>query len=315
VPDHPFGEGLRLARKSAAPRAPKARAAGSARRRADRDRVLVIDIGGSKVKFLCTGRTKPRSFPSGAQLTPLMLVAEVQKASRGWKFGCVSIGYPGLVGAAGPQSEPLPLGPGWVGFDFATAFGKPVRIVNDAVMQALGSYEGGRMLFIGLGTGVGSTLIIDEVVVPLELGALPATRKRALAEVLGDDGRRRIGNRRWRREVSRTAGQLATAFNVDYVVLGGGNAKRLRAVPANTRLGNNLAAFRGGFRIWSGTDVPTQAGQPAYQGRSHFTILGTDPREAPKITHLLNGSRRPRRGTSTDRDRGSRTTGTSVTGV
>jgi polyphosphate glucokinase len=304
-----------LARKSASARAPKARAAGSAPRQADRDRILVVDIGGSKVKLLCTGRTKPRSFSSGSHLTPAVLVEEVQKASRGWKFDCVSIGYPGLVGAAGPQSEPLPLGPGWVGFDFATAFGKPVRIVNDAVMQALGSYEGGRMLFIGLGTGLGSTLIIDEVVVPLELGVLPASRKRALAELLGDDGRRRIGNRRWRREVSRVVGQLSTAFNVEYVVLGGGNAKRLRAVPANARLGNNLGAFRGGLRIWSGTDVRTQPGEPACEGWHQFTILGTDRREAPTITNRRAVSHRPRRGTSTDKDRGSRTTGKSVTGA
>jgi polyphosphate glucokinase len=235
-------------------------------------RILAVDVGGSNVKFLCSGRTKPCSFPSGPDLKPAAMVDRLSKATRNWQVDCVSIGYPGLVGAAGPRSEPLNLGSGWVGFDFATALGKPVRIVNDAVMQALGSYEGGRMLFLGLGTGLGSTLIIDDVVVPLELGALRGSRKRLLGEILGDEGRRRIGKRRWRRKVSRAVEQLGAAFNVDYIVLGGGNARRLRDVPAIARIGNNLAAFRGGFRVWSGSDADTVK-RKAERSRRQLTIF------------------------------------------
>jgi polyphosphate glucokinase len=225
--------------------------------------VLVVDIGGSNVKLLRTGTSKPRRFASGPSLTPSDFIKGLMKVSDDWNYDRVSIGYPGKVGAEGPQSESLSLAPGWVGFDFAAALGKPVRIINDAAMQALGSYDGGRMLFLGLGTGLGSTLIVNDAVIPLELGELCATHKRTLGEVLGDAGRKRLGNRRWRKELIRNVRRLGAAFNVEYVVLGGGNAKRLRELPAHVRIGNNLAAFRGGIRLWSCAEIRTQNGHAA----------------------------------------------------
>jgi predicted NBD/HSP70 family sugar kinase len=236
--------------------------------------VLVVDIGGSSVKLLRSGASKPRQFTSGSTMTPSDFVQELKKVCQGWNFDRVSIGYPGKVGAEGPQSEPLSLGPGWVGFDFATALGKPVRIFNDAAMQALGSYDGGRMLFLGLGTGLGSMLILKDVVIPLELGELCGTRKRKIGEVLGDAGRKRLGNRRWRKELIRLVSRLGAAFNVDYVVLGGGNAKRIRELPAHVRIGNNVAAFRGGVRLWSCEEIDTHNGHTARtEVKRQITIL------------------------------------------
>ena len=237
------------------------------------DGVLVVDIGGSNVKLLRTGTTKPRRFASGPTLTPSDFVKELTKMCEDWHYDRVSIGYPGKVGSEGPQSEPLSLGPGWVGFDFAAAFGKPVRIINDAAMQALGSYDGGRMLFLGLGTGLGSTMILNDAVIPLELGELYATRKRKLADVLGEAGRKRLGNRRWRKELIRNVSRLAAAFHVEYVVLGGGNAKRVRELPAHVRLGNNMAAFRGGVRLWSCDEIRTHHGHAPTDERRQVTIL------------------------------------------
>ena len=236
--------------------------------------VLVVDIGGSNVKILRTGTTKPRRFASGPTLTPSDFVKELTKMCDDWNYDRVSIGYPGKVGSEGPQSEPLSLGPGWVGFDFAAALDKPVRIINDAAMQALGSYDGGRMLFLGLGTGLGSAMILNDAVIPLELGELNATRKRKLCEVLGDAGRKRLGNRRWRKELIRNVSRLGAAFNVEYVVLGGGNAKRVRELPAHVRLGNNMAAFRGGVRLWSCDEIRTHNGQGApTDERRQVTVL------------------------------------------
>ena len=219
--------------------------------------VLVIDIGGSKVKMLATGHAHPRKLSSGPEFTPQRMVKAVLDACNKWSFEAVSIGYPGLAGARGPLSEPANLGPGWVGFNFAAAFDRPVRIINDAAMQALGSYEGGRMVFLGLGTGLGSALIAQNVIIPLELGALPSRNGVPLGEVLGRKGLKRIGKRAWRKELARAIEQFIVAFNADYVVLGGGNASVLEKVPPGTRIGNNLAAFRGGFRLWHLPDVPT----------------------------------------------------------
>ena len=219
--------------------------------------ILVIDIGGSKVKMLATGHAEPRRIASGERLTPQRMVKTVLSACKDWDFAAVSIGYPGLAGAQGPRSEPGNLGPGWVGFNFAAAFDRPVRIINDAAMQALGSYEGGRMLFLGLGTGVGSALIAQNVILPLELGELPARGGEALGIVLGRNGLKRRGKRAWRRELARTIERFTAAFTVDYVVLGGGNARLVQRLPSGTRIGNNLAAFRGGFRLWHLPDVPT----------------------------------------------------------
>jgi polyphosphate glucokinase len=228
-------------------------------------RVLVVDIGGSKVKVLGTGQDEPRKTPSGRDLTPDRLVEAVRELASDWDYEAVSIGFPGLAGRQGPRSEPPGLGPGWVGFDFAAAFGKPVKVINGAAMQALGSYEGGRMLFLGLGTGLGSALIAGEVIVPLELGRLPHRSGDPLGEVLGRRGLERMGKGRWRRAVAEAADALAAAFAADDVVLGGGNAKRLKDLPSGARLGRNRATFRGGFRLWGleGPDLPDDGAPPA----------------------------------------------------
>lgn len=213
-------------------------------------RILAIDIGGTSVKVLASGEHEPLKVPSGKTMTPGRLVESVLEVTGKWKFDAISIGYPGLVGPDGPHSEPGNLGPGWVGFDFAAAFDKPVKIINDAAMQALGSYAGGRMLFLGLGTGLGSTLITENVIVPLELGQLPYAENHRLGTLVGRRGLKRIGKRCWRKIVAEAVDAFARAFVVDYVVLGGGNAKLLKDLPSGARLGHNLTAFRGGFRLW-----------------------------------------------------------------
>jgi predicted NBD/HSP70 family sugar kinase len=222
--------------------------------------ILVIDIGGSHVKILATGETEPRSCRSGKRFTPTQMVAEVHALAEDWTYEAISIGYPGVAGPHGPRSEPGNLGPGWVGFNFAAAFDRPVRIINDAAMQALGNYDGGRMLFLGLGTGLGSALIADRVIVPLELGQLPYPGGPTLEQVLSQHGLRRLGKKGWRREVGAIVPLLMHAFLADYVVLGGGNAKYLKRLPSGTRLGHNQTAFRGGFRLWTLEDVQTLAG-------------------------------------------------------
>jgi polyphosphate glucokinase len=185
------------------------------------------------------------------------MVEIVREMADGWEFEALSLGYPGLVGPGGPRSEPGNLGPGWVGFDYAAAFDHPVKIINDAAMQALGSYEGGRMLFLGFGTGLGSALIAESVIVPLELGRLPYRRNRSLGEVVSRRGLKRIGKRAWKAVVAELASTLMAAFEVDYVVLGGGNAKLMKNdPPAGSRMGHNLTAFRGGFRLWGIEGVP-----------------------------------------------------------
>lgn len=212
--------------------------------------ILVIDIGGTNVKISATGQTEVRPTPSGRKLTAARMVERVLELAGDWDYDAVAIGYPGIVGPAGPAREPLNLGPGWVGFDFAAAFGKPVRIINDAAMQALGSYLGGRMLFLGLGTSLGSTLISGRSILPLELGHLPFRRSR-LEDWLSKRGRRKYGKRRWERAVYRAAEMLHQAFAVDYVMFGGGNAKKLRDVPHGCRVGGNRNAFVGGYRLWN----------------------------------------------------------------
>lgn len=217
--------------------------------------VLVVDIGGTNVKVLATGQTEPRKAPTGRGFTPAKLVETLRELTHDWQYEAITIGCPALVGPRGPRSEPGNLGPGWVGFDFAAALGKPVKMVNDAAMQALGSYEGGRMLFLGLGTGLGSALIAGHVVVPLELGRLRHDAKRTLGEALGRAGLERMGKRAWRQAVTQTVTALMGAFVADYVVVGGGNARRLKDLPPGVRRGHNLTAFRGGFRLWSVEDA------------------------------------------------------------
>jgi hypothetical protein len=221
-------------------------------------KILSIDIGGTKVKFLASGETEPRKIPSGPQMRPADMVEQIRKLSLDWRYTAVSIGYPGQVGSSGPRAEPGNLGSGWVGFDFAAAFGCPVRIVNDAAMQALGSYDGGRMLFLGLGTGLGSVLIVDHAVVPLELGELNYKEGRTFSGRLGRESLEKIGKKRWRERVLSMVPSLQRAFLADYVVVGGGNSKLLKEpLPPGVRLGHNLTAFRGGYRLWGIDDVPT----------------------------------------------------------
>ncbi|MBN9521023.1 ROK family protein [bacterium] len=212
--------------------------------------ILVVDVGGSQVKLHATGQPAPRRFESGRSLTPAALVEDVRRRTADWPHEAVSLGYPGAVGPDGPEAEPGNLGDGWVGFDFAEAFGRPVRVVNDAAMQALGAYTGGRMLFLGLGTGLGSALVTDRVVIPLELGTLPYGRRQTWADRLGRRGLKRYGEAAWLTTVTRVVEHVREAMKADYVVLGGGNAKRVRPLPPHTRRGGNEDAFAGGFRLW-----------------------------------------------------------------
>ena len=212
-------------------------------------RILVIDVGGTHIKFRVGGRGRIFRFPSGPRLGPERMTHKVVKRARGL-YDAVSIGYPGLVFHGRIAAEPHNLGKGWMGFDFAAAFGKPVRILNDAAMQAIGSYRGGRMLFLGLGTGLGATLIIDGAVEPTEIGHMPYLHGRTFEDYLGERGRRRLGTRKWRRAVADVIAHLEAALEADYVVIGGGNAVRVKKLPPRVRRGDNRNAFIGGLRIW-----------------------------------------------------------------
>jgi len=213
-------------------------------------RVLAIDVGGNHVKTRVSGQTETREFESGPTMTPGRMVARVRQLTRDLKYDVVSIGYPGVVVHGKIATEPFNLGKGWVGFDFRKAFGKPTLLMNDAAMQAVGSYEGGRMLFLGLGTGLGSALIVEGTVAPMELAHLPYKGGRSYEDFVGDRGRRRLGPKKWRRVVAEVVEQLSRALEADYVVIGGGNARKLKKLPKNARLGNNEFAFLGGFRMW-----------------------------------------------------------------
>ncbi len=214
-------------------------------------RVLAVDVGGTNVKFLVTGQRERRRFPSGRKLTPQAMVARVTALAKDWQYDVVSIGYPGPVEHNRPMSEPRNLGEGWLGFDFEAAFKRPVRIINDAAMQALGSYRRGTMLFLGFGTGLGSALVVEGVVVPMEIGKL-AYRKRTYEEYLGRRGLERLGKRKWRKHVANVVSRLVPILHLDDVVLGGGNAKKLKTTPDGCRAGDNAHAFVGGFRMWDG---------------------------------------------------------------
>ena len=212
-------------------------------------RVLVIDIGGTHVKLLASGQKTQRRFESGATMTPRKMVAGVKTLVGDWKYDVVSMGYPGVVVRDGPVAEPHNLARGWVGFDYAKAFGRPLRMINDAAMQALGSYQGGKMLFLGLGTGLGTTFVVDGVVEPMELSHLPY-RKATYEDYVGEAGRERMGKKKWRKHVGLVVELLRAALEPDDVVIGGGNVKKLDALPAGCRQGNNDNAFVGGFRLW-----------------------------------------------------------------
>jgi predicted NBD/HSP70 family sugar kinase len=215
-------------------------------------RILVIDVGGTHVKLLATGHQTPIKIDSDATMTASEMVRLVRKAVDGWTFTAVSIGYPGPAAHSRPLSNPKNLGGGWVGFDFRRAFGCPVRLINDAAMQALGSYRGGRMLFLGLGTGFGSALIVDGVLEPMELAHLPYKKGRTYEEYVGTSGLKRSGKKKWRRHVAEVIALLKQAVQADEVVVGGGNAKLLTKLPRGVRLGANANAFVGGYRLWDG---------------------------------------------------------------
>jgi len=231
-------------------------------------KVLVIDVGGTSVKILATGYDAPRKFPSGPKLTPEQMISRVVQAGSDWEYEAVSVGYPGPVLHGRPVLDPVNLGPGWVGFDFAGVFGRAVKVVNDAVMQALGSYESGRMLFLGLGTGLGSAMIVDGVIEPMELGHLPY-RKATFEDYVGIRGLERLGKKKWRRAVADVVARLRAALEPDSVVLGGGNVLRLKELPPGCRAGDNANAFVGGFRLWESADPPALAPPDAGQRRTN----------------------------------------------
>jgi polyphosphate glucokinase len=217
--------------------------------------VLIIDIGGSKIKLRKSDARSTLKFQSGKKITPDRMVRQVLALTTEWKYDVISIGFAGPVVHGRPARDPENLGKGWTDFDFEKAFRKPVKLINDAAMQALGCYKGGRMLFLGLGTGVGSTLILDEVIVPLELGELRYSRNQTLRDVLGKPGLKKAGRGRWEKAVHAAVKNLRAAFVSDYVVLGGGNAKKLRRLPAGARRGGNRFAFTGGVRLWQKTPI------------------------------------------------------------
>jgi polyphosphate glucokinase len=222
------------------------------RTRGDIVKILSIDVGGTHVKVLATGAREPRKAPSGPTMTARQMVSAAKELATGWRYDVVSIGYPGPVLHGRPVAEPKNLGRGWVGFDFGKAFSKPVRVVNDAAMQALGSYDGGRMLFLGLGTGLGSAMIVDGLLEPMEIAHLPYKKGKTYEDYVGLRGLERLGKKKWRNAVTVVVKQLASALEADYVVLGGGNAKLIETPPKGARLGDNANAFRGGFLLWKG---------------------------------------------------------------
>jgi polyphosphate glucokinase len=215
-------------------------------------KVLAVDVGGTTVKVLATGQAEPRVIPSGKEMSAARMIEAVREATKDWEYDSVTVGYPGPVARGGPALEPKNLGPGWVGHDFAAGFGKPTKVINDAAMQALGSYDGGRMLFLGLGTGLGTALIVDRVLVPLELAHLPYKQDMSIEDFVGIRGLKRLGEDAWRAAVFDVVARLKAAMVADYVVLGGGNSKRLTELPPGCRLGDNRNAFTGGFRLWEG---------------------------------------------------------------
>ena len=221
-------------------------------------KILVIDVGGTHIKLLATGRREPVKINSGPTMTAKRMVTLVKQATRGWDYDMVSIGYPGPVVHGHPISNPKNLGDGWVGFNFKDAFGRPVRLINDAAMQALGSYRGGRMLFLGFGTGLGTALVSDGVIEPMELAHLPYKKGRTYEDYVGLAGLERLGKKKWRRHAHDVIVMLQSALEADDVVVGGGNARLLKELPPGVRLGGNEHAFTGGLRLWRHPHTPTR---------------------------------------------------------
>jgi polyphosphate glucokinase len=246
--------------------------------------VLAVDIGGTNVKIFATGQDEARKFPSGPKLTAKQMVARVQKLAGGWKYDVVSIGYPGPVLRGRPLLDPHNLGKGWVGFDFEGAFKRPVKVVNDAAMQALGSYRGGKMLFLGLGTGLGTAVIVDGIVEPMELGHLPY-KKGTYEDYVGLRGLEKQGKKKWRQHVADVVERLMAALEPDDVVLGGGNVRKLKKLPPGCRAGDNANAFVGGLRLWEKTDNRKPS--------PRATARRGDRREAQRPETLVNDQKEP----------------------
>ncbi len=221
------------------------------KKKRSRRRILVLDVGGTHVKFELSGQRQRREFKSGPQMSARRMVSEVKRLTKDWHYDVISIGYPGFVLRGRVVADPHNLGSGWAGFDFQKAFGRPVKLVNDAVMQAVGSYDGGRMLFLGLGTGLGSAMIIDGVIEPMELAHLPYRKGKTFEHFAGAAGLQRLGKQKWRKHVLDIIGRLTAALEPEYVVLGGGNAGKVGKLPQGVRLGNNDNAIRGGFKLWN----------------------------------------------------------------
>jgi predicted NBD/HSP70 family sugar kinase len=239
--------------------------------------ILVIDIGGTNVKFLATGQEAPRKFPSGRDLTPERMVAGVLAATEDCDYEAVSIGFPGPILCGQPMTEPVNLGRGWMGFDFEAAFGRPVKVMNDAAMQALGSYQGGKMLFLGLGTGVGATVIYDGEIEPLEIGRFHY-KKQTLEHYIGNRGLKRQGRKKWQRQFVEVLNYITAALKPDDVVLGGGNAKKLDPLPPGARLGSNAFAFTGGFRMWEPRTAAPPASAPGDNGAGRPAAVRRSPK-------------------------------------
>jgi polyphosphate glucokinase len=223
-------------------------------------KILAVDVGGTHVKILATGQKQKREIASGPTMTARQMVSDVKKLAKDWAYDVVSVGFPGPVLHGRPVAEPHNLGPGWMGFDFAPAFGLPVRVVNDAAMQALGSYRGGKMLFLGLGTGLGSAMIVNGIVEPMELGHLPY-KKGTYEDYVGDRGLERVGKKRWRKLANDVIERLVAATEPEDVVIGGGNLVHLTKLPKGCRAGNNAYAFIGGFRMWNSAYAPLNCGR------------------------------------------------------
>jgi predicted NBD/HSP70 family sugar kinase len=231
--------------------------------------VLVVDVGGTHVKVMATGQSEERRIPSGSKMTAAKMVRDVKRLAKGWQYDRVSIGYPGPVIHGCPVHEPYNLGGGWVGFNFGKAFDRPVKVINDAAMQALGSYQGGRMLFLGFGAGLGTAMIVDGILEPMELAHLPYKHGKTFEDYVGVRGLKRLGKKNWRRHVADVVERLKQALEPEYVVLGGGNAKHIKDLPPDTRMGDNRNAFVGGTRLWEKKAQPSggNKGKPAAKRR------------------------------------------------
>jgi polyphosphate glucokinase len=250
-------------------------------------KVLVVDVGGTHVKVYATGH-RPAKIDSGPAMTPKKMVEAVLRVVNGWQYDVVSLGYAGPVLDGKPLRDPANLGLGWVGFDFQKAFGCPVRIINDAAMQALGSYRGGRMLFLGLGTGLGSALIIDGALEPMELAHLPYKHEKTFEDYVGAAALKRRGKKKWIKDLFEVVAQLKNALQVEYVVLGGGNSRKITTLPPNTYLGDNENAREGGLRLWSMEREAGQSPQPRFsrtQRRSARLVRDSHPAQQRRIEH------------------------------